>query len=107
MVVAGGCASSTLYKTGEGNLGSILVLFSISFSQAWLVSTDWFSNWIPQSWAETAAAEVDTLSLVTESPGWFDQFTAGYLWQLRSEEHTSELQSRPHLVCRLLLEKKK
>src|SRR5690554_7675667 len=26
--------------------------------------------------------------------------------QLRSEEHTSELQSRPHLVCRLLLEKK-
>src|SRR5690625_6614619 len=36
------------------------------------------------------------------------------LWQpilrtavLRSEEHTSELQSRGHLVCRLLLEKKK
>src|SRR5690554_7368675 len=27
------------------------------------------------------------------------------LWK-RSEEHTSELQSRPHLVCRLLLEKK-
>src|SRR5690554_7780094 len=27
--------------------------------------------------------------------------------QMRSEEHTSELQSRPHLVCRLLLEKKK
>src|SRR3989442_4873741 len=31
-----------------------------------------------------------------------------HLQQLgRSEEHTSELQSRPHLVCRLLLEKKK
>src|SRR5690554_7101405 len=28
-----------------------------------------------------------------------------YLVLLRSEEHTSELQSRPHLVCRLLLEK--
>src|SRR5207253_6116808 len=27
--------------------------------------------------------------------------------QFRSEEHTSELQSRGHLVCRLLLEKKK
>src|SRR5690625_6672184 len=27
--------------------------------------------------------------------------------QMRSEEHTSELQSRGHLVCRLLLEKKK
>src|SRR3989442_2788334 len=34
----------------------------------------------------------------------------GPLWSMRferSEEHTSELQSRPHLVCRLLLEKKK
>src|SRR5690625_4296739 len=29
------------------------------------------------------------------------------LTPLRSEEHTSELQSRGHLVCRLLLEKKK
>src|SRR2546422_7841221 len=28
-------------------------------------------------------------------------------YQCRSEEHTSELQSRLHLVCRLLLEKKK
>src|SRR5947209_16216496 len=28
-------------------------------------------------------------------------------WCLRSEEHTSELQSRQYLVCRLLLEKKK
>src|SRR3989442_11208057 len=31
----------------------------------------------------------------------------GILRHVRSEEHTSELQSRPHLVCRLLLEKKK
>src|SRR3989442_10392943 len=31
----------------------------------------------------------------------------GVKMTLRSEEHTSELQSRPHLVCRLLLEKKK
>src|SRR2546422_5061963 len=35
-------------------------------------------------------------------------FTGGTLVQVRrSEEHTSELQSRLHLVCRLLLEKKK
>src|SRR5215475_14555972 len=32
---------------------------------------------------------------------------AGCLLQSRSEEHTSELQSRENLVCRLLLEKKK
>src|SRR3989442_7819769 len=31
---------------------------------------------------------------------------AGARPSFRSEEHTSELQSRPHLVCRLLLEKK-
>ena len=31
----------------------------------------------------------------------------GALGQIRSEEHTSELQSRRNLVCRLLLEKKK
>src|SRR5690625_6952846 len=32
------------------------------------------------------------------------EFERGYI---RSEEHTSELQSRGHLVCRLLLEKQK
>src|SRR2546422_7277915 len=32
---------------------------------------------------------------------------SSHIAQLRSEEHTSELQSRLHLVCRLLLEKKK
>src|SRR5690625_6266697 len=38
-----------------------------------------------------------------------NEFTACFrvpLKQARSEEHTSELQSRGHLVCRLLLEKK-
>src|SRR2546429_1195919 len=33
--------------------------------------------------------------------------TCGFSLNTRSEEHTSELQSRLHLVCRLLLEKKK
>src|SRR5690625_5490413 len=36
--------------------------------------------------------------------GVFDEDQAD---KIRSEEHTSELQSRGHLVCRLLLEKKK
>src|SRR5687768_17910989 len=36
-----------------------------------------------------------------------DLFTRAGLPEARSEEHTSELQSRLHLVCRLLLEKKK
>src|SRR3712207_7670642 len=33
--------------------------------------------------------------------------STGRTWAHRSEEHTSELQSRQYLVCRLLLEKKK
>src|SRR2546425_9240001 len=33
--------------------------------------------------------------------------SAHVLWEERSEEHTSELQSLAYLVCRLLLEKKK
>src|SRR5262245_64296729 len=34
-------------------------------------------------------------------------FNRDECWSVRSEEHTSELQSLRHLVCRLLLEKKK
>src|SRR3989442_6571965 len=38
-------------------------------------------------------------------PAWEDRLSEEQIFP-RSEEHTSELQSRPHLVCRLLLEKK-
>src|SRR3989442_6339669 len=40
-------------------------------------------------------------------PEWVMHGRPGAPSKERSEEHTSELQSRPHLVCRLLLEKKK
>src|SRR5258708_21027331 len=36
-----------------------------------------------------------------------EQWTSALVFAIRSEEHTSELQSPDHLVCRLLLEKKK
>src|SRR2546422_7747108 len=39
-------------------------------------------------------------------PGCVAQFGRGVQCAQRSEEHTSELQSRLHIVCRLLLEKK-
>src|SRR5690554_987665 len=44
-----------------------------------------------------------SISMDKHTPERFDNFEKA----IRSEEHTSELQSRPHLVCRLLLEKKK
>src|SRR5437899_679045 len=46
---------------------------------------------------------VESLRLIVNTPGKLEEF----LRMMRSEEHTSELQSLRHLVCRLLLEKKK
>src|SRR3712207_8738691 len=51
----------------------------------------------PADWARATPAE-----------GWTIAHQIAHLaWTDRSEEHTSELQSRQYLVCRLLLEKKK
>src|SRR3989442_10720881 len=64
---------------------------------------------------DTATTEIYTLSLHDALPissNWRTSLHSPSLrvpgWPTvgRSEEHTSELQSRPHLVCRLLLEKK-
>src|SRR3712207_6964968 len=72
---------------------------------------------------DTATTEIYTLSLHDALPIWFFRAPAnqqflpfvenqgygggGGIEVIRSEEHTSELQSRQYLVCRLLLEKKK
>src|SRR5947209_20623266 len=69
---------------------------------------------------DTATTEIYTLSLhdalpISERHHPGEGAEADRWWQddrpvraaLRSEEHTSELQSRQYLVCRLLLEKKK
>src|SRR5687768_17745537 len=59
----------------------------------------------------TALTLVVFLVLFYRPGGWHSAFAvllgAALAYQCRSEEHTSELQSRLHLVCRLLLEKKK
>jgi uncharacterized membrane protein YedE/YeeE len=46
MVLAGGCASGTLYKSGEGNGTSVLALLGIIFSQAILVNTSLFDKFL-------------------------------------------------------------
>src|SRR5476651_642732 len=63
---------------------------------------------------DTATTEIYTLSLhdalpISDFGGIYRRATErrGHPPSLRSEEHTSELQSRQYLVCRLLLEKKK
>ncbi|MCB1756859.1 MAG: YeeE/YedE family protein, partial [Gammaproteobacteria bacterium] len=83
IVFTGGCASSSLYKSGEGNIGSMLVLVSISFSQAIYVTLGgWLNKLVPASWTESAAAKgmPEELSV---TDGWFDQFVAGYVWDLQ------------------------
>src|SRR5690625_6299726 len=64
------------------------------------------AKWIPR---RTPAAETEVLACRRSSGCPTALTNAGSLnaSRNRSEEHTSELQSRGHLVCRLLLEKKK
>src|SRR5437899_9789291 len=61
-------------------------------------------------WAGCPSASVGTvpLAIFLIAPSTTTQWAVGTVSRrLRSEEHTSELQSLRHLVCRLLLEKKK
>src|SRR2546429_3099302 len=58
--------------------------------------------YVPLSWPHLAPPDFDGVS---ELPAIAGRLLAPFM-EGRSEEHTSELQSRLHLVCRLLLEKK-
>src|SRR5687768_18006359 len=59
------------------------------------------------TWPLTISATIIFMLILR---GWLQEASKAdivMVFGLRSEEHTSELQSRLHLVCRLLLEKKK
>ncbi len=80
MVFAGGCASGSLYKAGEGNGVSMLVILSISVTQSSFVDLGgWFNNLVPKSWAESALTK-SMPSSIKVSDGWVDQYLAGYVW---------------------------
>src|SRR5690625_6566470 len=70
----------------------MLVIYSLSLM-------GYFFDFIKKNW------KVNRISFSLLCIVWAMQ-TAILYNQTRSEEHTSELQSRGHLVCRLLLEKK-
>src|SRR5436305_8925893 len=61
---------------------------------------------------ESESAEQASVSALAVRASAWESAGPALVWEsagpalVRSEEHTSELQSRPHLVCRLLLEKK-
>jgi uncharacterized protein len=77
MVLAGGCASGSLYKVGEGNGTSVLSITGISFGQAFFVTAG-FSSLAPQSWIDSARSKA---WLPQEKlNGWFDYFMTGYIF---------------------------
>jgi len=80
MVISGGCASSSLYKTGEGNLTSALVIVSISVTQAAFVDLGgWLDKLVPASWHASAMSK-GLPDAITPGEGWVDQYLAGYVW---------------------------
>ena len=79
MVLAGGCASGSLYKIGEGNGTSVLAIMGISFGQAVFVDIGGiFNNLLPQSWIDSAAAKTWIPSELMTS--WYDTYLVGYVW---------------------------
>jgi len=67
-----------------GNMASALVLLSISFSQAFFVNLgDWSDKLAPASWTASALDKGMPEELSVEH-GWFDLFTAGYIWDLEA-----------------------
>lgn len=84
IVFTGGCATGSLYKAGEGNLASAIVIASISFSQALVVGAKGVSDLLaPASWTKSALAK-DMPAELDVTHGWFDLFTAGYIWDLKA-----------------------
>src|SRR3712207_8398226 len=82
---------TTLFRSGNFSSLCLVQEFNSPFSCVFLgVGCAYFQSGFLALWEE------DFLTLPKSGGPW-----------VRSEEHTSELQSRQYLVCRLLLEKKK
>lgn len=80
MVFAGGCASGSLYKTGEGNGVALIVILSISVTQAIFADiAGWTNKLVPNSWHESAMAK-GLPQTINAGDGWVDQYLAGYVW---------------------------
>ncbi len=78
MVLAGGCASGSLYKIGEGNGTSILAILGISFGQAMFVDIGGpFLKLVPDAWKVSSAAKNLPADKVRS---WFDYYLTGYVW---------------------------
>lgn len=86
MVLAGGCASGSLYKVGEGNMTSLIaVIFGLCLGQAIFVDVGGvFNSLMPQSWVtqaqQTQAAIANSSGIQIPLTSWFDHYLVGYIW---------------------------
>src|SRR3712207_9270412 len=79
-------------------------IYTLSLHDALPISAPlvgWPRAWSHRSWLTRSASAATRPRARSRAPWWVSSSST------RSEEHTSELQSRQYLVCRLLLEKKK
>ncbi|HET8539128.1 MAG TPA: YeeE/YedE family protein [Anaeromyxobacter sp.] len=80
MVVAGGCASGSLYKAGEGKVAAMIVILSISVTQSSLADVGGPLNaLVPASWHASATSK-GLPEVLAAGDGWLDQYLAGYVW---------------------------
>src|SRR5690606_40967780 len=77
------------------------IFFCLSGRKYGASSTGWNQSTPPVCWPPTPCGKSSCPAVRLSATG------SVFQWKTRSEEHTSELQSRENLVCRLLLEKKK
>src|SRR5439155_3672855 len=80
-----------------------------SSAPGWMVVRIWARRWVALQSSSMKPVQAGTSSYDAKATAaTADDASPGpSITSWRSEEHTSELQSRGHLVCRLLLEKKK
>src|SRR5690606_41120795 len=86
---------TTLFRSGGGTIIAQLFIFIVLLALLRMYAWNPLMNVMKQR-EEHIASEIETAEKNREEAE-----------RYRSEEHTSELQSRENLVCRLLLEKKK
>ncbi len=80
MVLSGGCASGSLYKTGEGKVAALLVVLSISVTQSSLADLGGpLDRLVPAAWHASALSK-GLPAAITVGEGWLDQYLAGYVW---------------------------
>ncbi len=80
MVIAGGCASGSLYKAGEGKVASMLVILAISVTQSSLADLGGpLNRLVPAAWRASALSK-GLPEVLNVGDGWLDQYLAGFVW---------------------------